>query len=191
MNKLIEVLGKLDPSKDEHWTQDGAARLDYVSELMGSQVTRAQITEVAPKFSRANPNVVTVKADPFAQVGEDKPENLGTGTQSVEGQVVENGVEPGEGEQLNTDMQPVMNVEQEIEDEYKKAKVAFEAAQRRLARATERMDDLIRARESNQQNVTFSDNVQAYLKSQTQQAHADHMQREKLKSLMKGLENDL
>ncbi|USL90044.1 hypothetical protein [Vibrio phage vB_VpaS_CHI] len=193
MNKLIEVLGKLDPSKDEHWTQDGAARLDYVSELMGAQVTRAQITEVAPKFSRANPNVVTTKKDPFAEDPnmqphvEDKPEMLGVDPNSdnVESEAsVETGAQNGP--------EPVaVDYEQQVEDEYKAATVAFEAAQRRLHRATQLMDDVIRARESQQQNVTFTQNVQAYLKSQTQEAHRDHMHREKLKQLMKGLENDL
>ncbi|QQM14065.1 hypothetical protein pVco14_015 [Vibrio phage pVco-14] len=189
MKKLIEVLGQLDPTKDEHWTQDGVARLDVVSELVGSQVTRAQIQEVAPKFSRANPNVVTAKVDPFAQVSEeDKPEMLGTGSASVEG----GGDETETKAPQENHAGPVeLTAEQEIETEYKNAKTALEAAQRRMQRATDRMDDLIRARESNQQNVTFTDNVQAYLKSQREELHRDHIAKERLKTLMKGLENDL
>lgn len=188
MNKLLEVLGNLDPTKDEHWTQDGVARLDVVSELMGSQVTRAQIQEAAPKFSRANPNVVTIKQDPFADAGEeDKPEMLGTGSASVEG-----AGEPEVKAPQENHAGPVeLTAEQEIETEYKNAKTALEAAQRRMQRATDRMDDLIRARESNQQNVTFTDNVQAYLKSQREELHRDHIAKERLKTLMKGLENDL
>ncbi|ANO57520.1 hypothetical protein [Vibrio phage vB_VhaS-tm] len=190
MNKLLEVLGQLDPTKDEHWTQDGVARLDVVSELMGSQVTRAQIQEVAPKFSRANSNVVTSKKDPFADAGEeDKPEMLGTGTTSAESEgSTQTDPEPTPEP---VDPQEQKTYEQQVEDEYNAAKVAFEASQRRLARATELMDDLIRARESEQQNVSFTQNVQAYLKSQQQEAHRDHMQRERLKQLVKGLETDL
>ncbi|CAM0068767.1 hypothetical protein VPHK251G3_0008 [Vibrio phage K251 g3] len=186
MKKLIEVLGQLDPTVDDHWTQDGVARLDVVSALMESQVTRVQIQEVAPKFSRANPIVVTPKADPFAQVEEDKPEMLGTGNTSVDAE--QNGPEPaGQTEPVKLEQ----SYEQEVETELNAAKVSFEAAQRRLQRATDLMDDVIRAREANHQNVTFTDNVQAYLKSQREETHRTLMQQQRLKELVKGLETEL
>lgn len=52
---IKEALGQLDTLNDEQWTGDGAPRVDAVEALLGEDVTRAQIIEVAPEFSRENP----------------------------------------------------------------------------------------------------------------------------------------
>jgi len=51
---IKEALGQLDTLEDANWTADGAPAVDAVSALMGTKVTRAEITEAAPKFSREN-----------------------------------------------------------------------------------------------------------------------------------------
>ena len=43
---------KLDAANDDHWTSDGAPRLDVVSELLGVDVTREQVIEADPFFTR-------------------------------------------------------------------------------------------------------------------------------------------
>lgn len=48
--QILEVLSKLDPTNKDHWTQDGQPRLGAV----GEGVTRQQILDVAPLFSRSN-----------------------------------------------------------------------------------------------------------------------------------------
>ncbi len=46
---ILEVLHGLDPENDEQWTGDGLPRMDQFSE----GTTRADVTDVAPKFTRA------------------------------------------------------------------------------------------------------------------------------------------
>lgn len=53
MNKVVEALGKLDPSNDNHWTSDGLPRIDTVRMFAGNQaLTREAITAAIPNFSR-------------------------------------------------------------------------------------------------------------------------------------------
>jgi hypothetical protein len=51
-NRISEVLSKLDPNKDDHWTMDGLPQLEVVSSLSGFKVTRKQITDARPGFTR-------------------------------------------------------------------------------------------------------------------------------------------
>jgi hypothetical protein len=50
--KLVDVLNTLDPENDEHWTQNGLASLDVVSEAVGEHVSRKDIEDAAPDFNR-------------------------------------------------------------------------------------------------------------------------------------------
>ena len=55
MQKQIrEALALLDPSDDSHWTGQGLPAMDVVRELVGEPVTRGQVKEAAPEFSREN-----------------------------------------------------------------------------------------------------------------------------------------
>lgn len=52
--KIIEALGKLDPSNDNHWTAEGQPRLDTMKMLMADgSLTRAMIDEHVPGYTRA------------------------------------------------------------------------------------------------------------------------------------------
>ncbi len=50
--QILEVLKTLDPANKDHWTQDGQPRLGVVGD-----VTRQEILDAAPLFSRTNPVV--------------------------------------------------------------------------------------------------------------------------------------
>lgn len=55
MADIKAALAKLDVSNDNHWTQDGAPRLDTVKMFAGDQsLTRDAVTAAAPGFSRAS-----------------------------------------------------------------------------------------------------------------------------------------
>lgn len=73
MEDLKRYLLELDPTNDNHWTQDGQARTDVVSELSGEKVTRDMIRTAAPKFCRANTSI----EEPEAQVQTSNPWEAG------------------------------------------------------------------------------------------------------------------
>lgn len=58
---IKEALAQLDSMEDSHWTADGAPAVDAVSALMEKKVTRAEITNAAPKFSRENMDLTEVE----------------------------------------------------------------------------------------------------------------------------------
>lgn len=51
---IREALSQLDSMEDEHWTTDGAPKVEAVSELVGEKVSRQDIIDTAPHFSREN-----------------------------------------------------------------------------------------------------------------------------------------
>lgn len=64
---ILTALKQLDPANADHWTGDGAPRLDVLAKLMKvSNVKRGDVTEAAPHFTKDNP---TLEA-PAAQGGE-------------------------------------------------------------------------------------------------------------------------
>lgn len=65
---ILEALATLDHEDPKHWTDDGAPLVEVVSELVGSEVTRKEITDAAPNFARG------VKGAPEQPKSEDKPE---------------------------------------------------------------------------------------------------------------------
>lgn len=54
---LKEALENLDPLDDDLWTKEGAPKLDTLKELTGGEVSRQDVIDVAPQFSRDNPEV--------------------------------------------------------------------------------------------------------------------------------------
>ena len=69
--EIKEALAQLDPKNDEHWTADGAPRVDVVASLTGNKdLKRQDITDADPTFTRAKdpepeqkPQEPEVKAD--------------------------------------------------------------------------------------------------------------------------------
>jgi hypothetical protein len=60
---IKEALAQLDSMEDSHWTADGAPATQAVSDLIGQKVTRAQITDAAPKFSRENMDLTEIEEE--------------------------------------------------------------------------------------------------------------------------------
>ncbi len=51
--QIQAALAKLDAANDEHWTADGMPRMDVMEELVGESITRKDVTDALPDFSRA------------------------------------------------------------------------------------------------------------------------------------------
>ncbi|MCK5612907.1 hypothetical protein KAR91_64130 [Candidatus Pacearchaeota archaeon] len=76
MPTILEALSQLDPQNDDHWTANGSPRMDAIEELIGdSSVTRADVTNAAPEFSRE----VALAAAAAAPEGEPDPAPEGEG----------------------------------------------------------------------------------------------------------------
>jgi len=69
-DKIIAALAQLDALDDDQWTADGAPRMEVVQKLIGDEpkVTRQNVTDAAPKFTRENfqleEKTEVAKADP-------------------------------------------------------------------------------------------------------------------------------
>jgi len=51
-NNLGDALETLNPENDNHWTADGAPKLDALEMVMGEKVKRADVTKMFPLFTR-------------------------------------------------------------------------------------------------------------------------------------------
>lgn len=68
---IREALSQLDTLDDDLWTSEGYPKIDAVKELLGRSVTRQEIVEASPQFSRSNPIVEEEKLN--EEASEDQP----------------------------------------------------------------------------------------------------------------------
>lgn len=83
--KILEALSQLDPLNDDHWTSDGAPRMDAVEHIVGDRsITRKDIVNAAPDFNREKASAPppddeeeegTTETDTEAQENEDSSDN--------------------------------------------------------------------------------------------------------------------
>ena len=57
MSDITDALSMLDPALDDHWTSDGLPRMDVMCDLVGKTITRQEVTDAAPLFTRDAPAV--------------------------------------------------------------------------------------------------------------------------------------
>lgn len=62
--EIVTALNKLEHGNDIHWTGEGLPRLDVVSGLVGSKVTRKDITDAVPNFVRQVADEEDSEAEP-------------------------------------------------------------------------------------------------------------------------------
>lgn len=53
LERIADVIKGLDPADEDHWTSNNLPALDVIGERVGQDVTRAQVNEVAPGYTRA------------------------------------------------------------------------------------------------------------------------------------------
>ena len=82
MSKILEALAKLDPTNDNHWTNDGLPRIETIRMLAADQtITREAITAEAPNFSRQTAKLETPVAteEPAEVIEKDYPAMIAEG----------------------------------------------------------------------------------------------------------------
>lgn len=123
---IREALAQMDSMDDDQWTGDGLPKVDFVSGLMGKNVTRKEITDAAPHFSRSN--METIDADgtktetTIQETGEEAVFGNGTTegvavpkTDVVAG-VVDEELQPTDSEGARTDLVEDQKNETVVED---------------------------------------------------------------------------
>jgi hypothetical protein len=71
---ISQALKNLDALDDDQWTADGVPKIDVVSEMVGSKVTRQEIINVAPEFSKSNMVIPEKAAAEKAAAADEEPE---------------------------------------------------------------------------------------------------------------------
>lgn len=77
MTDMLKALAKLDPSNDDHWTADGAPRIEVVENYLEAKTSRKEIIAAAPTFTReiaAADVQPTVQPEPEAAATPAEPE---------------------------------------------------------------------------------------------------------------------
>jgi hypothetical protein len=138
---LIQALGLLDPSNDNHWTGDGSPRLDVIKGFAGRAVTREEISGVSKDFSRKNPLLLEQSTSKNS-----------------------NGAQAGTGKENAGD-----DVKARVEAECIEAHTQFVVAQKRQVAATAAMDAIITAEANVNAGVTTAEDIKAFQASQLSQ----------------------
>lgn len=134
VQKIRSALGQLDPTNDEHWTEDGAPKTEIVQKLSGdATLKRHDIQQARPGFMRPEPVAVEPTPEPVAEstetgvieVADAQPDG---GTTLIEDGGPKDVAE--EGEYLTND-QTQMVLDQAVLD----AQNAIEIARRKQAEA--------------------------------------------------------
>jgi len=173
VERIREALAVLDAEDDELWTRDGLPRTEVVAELVGTSVlSRKQITQAAPLFTRSN-LVVPEEED------REEPPSLEEPIPSDElpvGAIPEAtaaGADSGSDPEPEPEPEPEPDLEMNIEDavrsaeaEVQEAQSALDAANRLLSEARAKRDRLIEERERSHRDPHGTmRSIQAYLES--------------------------
>lgn len=190
MSEKIKVaLGQLDIDNDEQWTTEGLPAIEAVKNILGENVTRAEITAAAKGFSRKTPNLEieepentgsgevvdaqtesTEETEDTSQASNETEETPPSEDQPAENNAVieQPSVEPDPVETVSPSLTAEVMSEAAIMAEYTAAQQNLEMAKRRLKRAAEAKDDLVLKKEEANKRSPAED-IKAYQQSQMKQ----------------------
>lgn len=194
MSKILEALGKLDPTNDAHWTSDGLPRVDTVRLLAANPaLDRDQITAAAPGFSRQTPGLQAATAPASAPAPVVTPPVAPVAADAAAQPVGDAGASAGDNASLNADLENESTDPADVlaHLQVRKSEVEAELAEfdAQMAKANEyrqslvaRHDDIVNELANlNPQGATNA--IQAYQESQKRQAQ---QRAETLQSLRDG-----
>jgi hypothetical protein len=165
MSNILKVLAMLDAQNADHWTGEGLPRIDVLSALAGSPLTRDEVTKAAPAYTRTNQVIPNA-------IGTDKPGEAMKADGSNE-------LRPPVGADIAEDKSDTTSIEDTARAD---ARAALAELNSKLAEAYETQVQLanyitdLRKQQSDAQErlnefepkVSNAETIQAYLKSQVQ-----------------------
>lgn len=148
-NKIMQALLELDPLDDDHWTSDGAPKVEAVSAIVNEKITRQDIVEAAPAFDRSR-----------AGKSEQKTESVDTNSRQYDAARYASWLATRPREDLehimtglNEDLSRIASAQEKLRDESSQIKQA-------IAQVKLRIRDLF-------PNSSNSDATREYIESQT------------------------
>lgn len=160
--KIIEALRKLDPNNDDHWTSDGLPKLDAVEGFLGESAARADISKVAPKFTRKNNEL----PDSPAQ-GAQGPAAATPGTATPQA-----ATEPSAPASDESGDESGSDLDSQIREKDKEVQAARKEAEEATAKHRElqaELDELVSQREREVGTVTTAVDIKRFQESQRKQ----------------------
>ncbi len=153
-NDLGNALETLNPENDDHWTADGAPKLDALETIMGEKVKRADVTKMFPLFTRdvsiGNANVAKAETKTALEKIAEAPT-----------------VEVDVGEALHD----AVDVAEALLNE---ARSTLDMATISLGRAQEKYADTLKARDDAFPPLTNTENIREFLDEQHRQRISRH-----------------
>ena len=145
--QIVAALDELDIDNDNHWTGDGDPRLEAVSEFLnGEKVTRAQVKDAAPHFTRTNPELAEIvdtqptAAQPQVPTAPEAPAATAPVPEAAAGAaptdpVPEDAAKPAEGGPELSEGERLEAEAQEMRTEIDRMKAKLSAKEQEAARA--------------------------------------------------------
>ena len=164
--QIIEALRMLDTSDDENWTADGAPLMSKIEDLVGQDVTRDQVTEAAPGFSRGNPILPGEKPEPGENLN-GTPEAGATNSTSEDNNESADAMDKNELEKIKATLD-------KQQDEIAKG----------LAKVNKQLDSIARKEAVENDSVAQAENFQRYLKGEQVKREAAAAQQKALVALL-------
>lgn len=160
-DKIKAALSQLDPENSDHWTSDGAPRVDVVAKLSGlEELTRKEITHAAPEFMRGSK----------LEAAEEEPETAS---------------EPASEDQTDPDELEAKQSLTAAKDELQDAQAALQDAQKRFDKAQRRHDEAITHLHRVAPNSTNGRAIKDYV----QRSNEERLRRaERTQSILQGLD---
>lgn len=160
--KILDALSKLDRENDDHWTADGLPLMKIVEELVGEDVDRKLLNEIAPDFTR--------ESTPTPPGNTGKTPNSQGGAQ-------------GNTDEDNEDSD-LASRREEAEKELSETSEALNKARKEHSSAVSKMDAIIAEEADIASGVTSAKDIKAFQKSQQEQRAKDAAKRQALSDFL-------
>lgn len=129
--KITDALKKLDPENNDHWTSEGVARVDAVTEVLGREITRQQITNADHSFNRQS------LIDTLSKDLSDSNDSMDTKPIQIKDEVEIDATESSSGEEV---------FDNEVDEVHQQMKTNIDDLTKRLAGFDEEISDLDKSR---------------------------------------------
>lgn len=176
--QLMQALRQLDVANDDHWTSAGLPLMEVVEKLSGLNPTRKELEELAPGFSRTNPNLPAA-TEPSLANGKGDNDNAGEDQKNTANPTSEKAT-GNEKEGSDTTEVSTLSEKEEAQVKVTDARKAVDVANKHLKSVVAELDVILTKEGASGNQVTFADNVKAYQASQARTLQSSVARRKRI-----------